>query len=300
MSYILQALKKVEEERQRAASPALESNQRSTSVQRGSLWLPLATIGLLLNAGVLGLLLRQPSFEVDAETDEPGTNGAVPFDPARRSTGKAPDAQEVDANADTGGQASLPAPSGPAEPFAAWGRRENNRSVIPPAVREDQSLLPPANAQQMEAISASSEAGGDLLPQQRAGILPSAAFGHAAEGVAARETGDVLINTNGQQLDSVQPTGAKTSLAVPAKTVPTRPENSVPLLDEMPVEFRTALPSMHIDLLAYYDDPAGRMVLINRRRYTEGELVEGKLKLEEIIHSGVILSFAGQRFLLRP
>lgn len=295
MSYILQALKKVEKERQRAASPALESNQKSTSVQRGSLWLPVATIGLLLNAGVLGLLLRHdPSFEVDAETSEPATNGAMPFDPARRSAGKAPDAQDVDANADTGGPASLPAPSAP---FAAWERRENNRSVVPPVVHKDRSLLPPANAQLMEATRTSSEAGGDLLPQQSAGTLASPGFGHAAEGVAARETDDVLINENGQQLDSVQPISAKTA---PARAVPTRSDNSVPLLDEMPVEFRTALPSMHIDLLAYYDDPAERMVLINRRRYTEGELVEGQLKLEEIVHGGVILSFAGQRFLLRP
>lgn len=298
MSYILQALKKVEKERQRAASPALESNQQSTSVQRGSLWLPVAAIGLLLNAGVLGLLLRHdPYFEVDAETSEPATNRAMPFDPARRSTGKAPDAREVDAKSDTGGKASLPAPSAP---FAAWERRENNRSVVPPVVHEERSLSPPANAQRMEATKASSEAGGDLSPQQSADILPSPGFGHAAEGVATRETDDVLINANGQQLDGLQPTSAKTSRAAPAKTVPIRPENSVPLLDEMPVEFRTALPSIHIDLLAYYNDPAGRMVLINQRRYTEGDLVEGQLKLEEIVHGGVILSFAGQRFLLRP
>jgi len=306
MSYILQALKRVENERRRAAfpSPALGSNQQSTSAQRDSLWLPAAAIGLLLNAGLLGLLLYDPSLETDADSRQLAANGARLAGPAWRSTDGPPIAQKVDASAIAGGQASRPVSKGPAgrgkapgpaQPFAAWDRSESNRSAVPGVAHENPSLLSFAK---MEATGEPSKTGRDPSPPQSADVLRSPAFDPAVADVAAREADDVLSNASDRRPVGVQP--KPTNVVASTTAVPDRRENSVPLLDEMPVEFRSALPSVHIDLLAYYADPAERMVLINQRRYAEGELVEGKLKVEEIVNGGVILSFAGQRFLLRP
>jgi type II secretion system (T2SS) protein B len=54
-----------------------------------------------------------------------------------------------------------------------------------------------------------------------------------------------------------------------------------------------------LEVLSYSDVPAQRLVFINGRRYREGEMLDGGVKVEEIHEDSVILSEAGQRFTLR-
>jgi len=54
-----------------------------------------------------------------------------------------------------------------------------------------------------------------------------------------------------------------------------------------------------LEVLSYSDIPAQRLVFINGRRYREGEMLDGSVKVEEIREDSVILSDAGQRFTLR-
>ena len=53
-------------------------------------------------------------------------------------------------------------------------------------------------------------------------------------------------------------------------------------------------------MLVYSERAGEGMVFINGRKYTEGQTVEGGLTLEAITPDGAILSYEGQRFLLRP
>ncbi len=56
---------------------------------------------------------------------------------------------------------------------------------------------------------------------------------------------------------------------------------------------------LKLEALIYSDVPAQRMVFINGRRYTEGDMVDGRLRVEEIQEDGVALSDQGRRFTLR-
>jgi len=56
---------------------------------------------------------------------------------------------------------------------------------------------------------------------------------------------------------------------------------------------------LKLEALIYSDLPAQRMVFINWRRYTEGDVIDGKLRVEEIQEDGVELSDQGRRFTLR-
>jgi general secretion pathway protein B len=51
--------------------------------------------------------------------------------------------------------------------------------------------------------------------------------------------------------------------------------------------------------LIYSDVPAQRMVFINGRRHVEGDVIDGRLRVEEIHEDGVELSDQGRRFTLR-
>src|SRR6266852_6253391 len=53
---------------------------------------------------------------------------------------------------------------------------------------------------------------------------------------------------------------------------------------------------LKLEALIYSDLPAQRMVFINGRRYAEGDVIDGRLRVEEIQEEGVELSDQGRRF----
>ncbi|HWT81574.1 MAG TPA: general secretion pathway protein GspB [Candidatus Methylomirabilis sp.] len=57
---------------------------------------------------------------------------------------------------------------------------------------------------------------------------------------------------------------------------------------------------MRLDVFVYTGVKADRMVVINGRRYAEGQYVDGVYLLEEITSEGAVLSYQGERALLRP
>jgi len=57
--------------------------------------------------------------------------------------------------------------------------------------------------------------------------------------------------------------------------------------------------ALRLEALIYSDVPAQRMVFINGRRYAEGEMIDGRLRVEEIQEDGVALNDQGRRFTLR-
>ncbi len=77
------------------------------------------------------------------------------------------------------------------------------------------------------------------------------------------------------------------------------PSESVPLLRDLPPELRRSLPDLHLDVHVYSAKRGDRFVLINLRRYTEGDqLVEGP-SLEQITEDGAVLKHRGYRFRLQ-
>jgi general secretion pathway protein B len=63
----------------------------------------------------------------------------------------------------------------------------------------------------------------------------------------------------------------------------------------------TSPPSrLTLDVLVYSDDPVGRLVFINGKKYLEGQTVEGDTIVEQITQEGAVLRQGGQRIVLRP
>jgi hypothetical protein len=89
-------------------------------------------------------------------------------------------------------------------------------------------------------------------------------------------------------------------LEAPAEETVDAGPADVPLLEQMSPEVQTAIPKLKISILAYANTASERMAYINGQKYVEGQLLEGKLKVEAITRSGVVLSYQGQRFLIRP
>ena len=98
---------------------------------------------------------------------------------------------------------------------------------------------------------------------------------------------------------TLPPTSA--ALAPPAAVASTlAPTESpgVPLLYEMPLGTRQALPPLKLSMHVYSPDPARRVVIIDGARLLEGEIVSGELKVSQITSEGVVLQLGDQVFLL--
>jgi general secretion pathway protein B len=81
----------------------------------------------------------------------------------------------------------------------------------------------------------------------------------------------------------------------PAVTAPP-PLEMIPLITEMPVDLQQALHALRVDVHVYADAPANRFVMINLRKYREGDRVNDDLYLERITREGMVLIWRGQRF----
>jgi hypothetical protein len=83
-------------------------------------------------------------------------------------------------------------------------------------------------------------------------------------------------------------------------TVTGRPPGApLPSLQELPAEFQGALPKMRLDALVYGRGDAGAMAFINGRKYVVGDTINGDVTVERITDEGAVLTYQGQRFLLR-
>ncbi len=71
-------------------------------------------------------------------------------------------------------------------------------------------------------------------------------------------------------------------------------------LAELPLEYRKQLPDLVLNVVSYSQDPKRRFVMIDLQMYREGQRVKAGPRLEQIQADGVVLSYAGRRFMLRP
>ena len=81
-----------------------------------------------------------------------------------------------------------------------------------------------------------------------------------------------------------------------------RPDEAgnIPVWPQIPVYlFEQLTGSLRLDVHVFASQPAERFVLINMKRYYQGQQLQEGPRLDEITADGVILSFRGERFRLQ-
>lgn len=92
----------------------------------------------------------------------------------------------------------------------------------------------------------------------------------------------------------------------PEDSVEMRPETVAPASGtsqlqswyELPQEFRMRLSLPRLDLHVYSEDPQSRFILVNLKKFREGETLESGLLLEEIVPEGMVMRYRGERFMV--
>ncbi|MGH8491198.1 MAG: general secretion pathway protein GspB [Gammaproteobacteria bacterium] len=283
MSFILEALKKVERERAARETPTLHSIALGEKAPRRSRWPWVISGALVLNAAVAGALLwRHETRDGGSRTDDVAANAAPgsvePLEPAR----VAPEMNTTDRQARSNAEEESAKAAAP--PTAVEPRPPQRKPAA--AAPSAETALPrqaprdtPAREQQREMREA-------LKPPQ-----PSPFKAPEVKLSEEREIAKPPPAATPKQLEQ------EPVLASPPE-VPKVDE--MPSYAEMPAEVQAAVPDLKVSLMAYAPNPAERLVYIKNRRYVEGDVIEGKLKIETITRRGVVLSYDGERFLLPP
>ncbi len=230
MSFILEALKKVERERAARETPTLHSIALGENAPRRSRWPWVISGALLLNAAVAGALFWH---ENTADT-------------------------HVRSNAE----------------------EESAKAATPPTAVEPR-------------------------PPQLAAAVPSAETALPTEALKPPQPSPFKapeLKLSEEQAIAKPPAAAMLKqLETKPVLAPEDPSlDEMPSYVEMPAEVQAAVPDLKVSLMAYVPNAADRLVYIKNRRYVEGDVIEGKLKVEVITRKGVVLSYDGERFLLPP
>lgn len=84
--------------------------------------------------------------------------------------------------------------------------------------------------------------------------------------------------------------------SVPAASA--RGGDSVPTWNEMPLDFRSRYNPPHIDVHVYSEEPARRFVLVELKKYREGDELRDGARIEKILEHSIQLNYQGTRFRL--
>jgi general secretion pathway protein B len=258
MSFILDALKKAEQERSLGRAPDLQTIHSLPEPPRRRFWPWLLGAALLINAAVLSILLIGFGNPDSNVLSNPLTSSLTTTTANNEPVRSRESAATVAAHTDTATEVS-----------------SGSLAALPePRLTTTESLLPRAP---LETSSADSSWSSLEIPQTDPYGLTQPDF--------QTQLQDEFRNAQSAsvpELTSRQP-------AADSRVLP---------LQAMPADFRNALPILNLDVHVYSAQPERRFVLINSKRYQQGEHLDEGPRLETITEDGVILSFLNQRFSL--
>lgn len=283
MSFILDALKKLEQKKQQDSVPDLTTIHTPDlhKPKKRPIWPYLLLIALLINAGILTAWLQPWSSEVESTAVQTTAADSQEF-VSDKETGSRPEAASPDKSSIDTPKASdtevAEKPEIPSKPDPM----EQTVSVKPagkpqPIVKEN-----PAHAEE-ETIPAESNpedqvASLDLTPSvdQLANLKE-----------VIKEERELAAVKSIQEDDS------------PSEQAEEKREQEILELSELPADVRKDIPDISIFGHIYSSNASSRLANINGSLVREGDTVTGKLKVKEITVTGVVFDYDGFNFRVR-
>jgi general secretion pathway protein B len=261
MSFILDALRKSEHDRQREKGPGLAEVAVAAPRPKTNVWAAAAIALLLVNLVGVGVLLLH---RASAPAPQPG-NVAAAAAPAPTAATVAPPPATADAAPHASVTRTMPQPQLREPPPPAAYPSERN-----PLERE-----------------VSGQQGMDSAMAARAASVPAGP--PAVSRTAAPPRGSVVYEPLPE---------AVARQAIAAEPAPVAESQQSRLPNAGDAAASGGMPNLHLDLHVYSPRPQERFVFVNSHKYREGDtLAEGPV-IEQITQSGAVLSYRGNRFIL--
>jgi general secretion pathway protein B len=282
MSYILDSLKKSDQERKRGSVPGVLSDHGGSGPEPGPpqrrRWLYPLGGGFLLLGGI-ALAVWFQSWQ----STEPVTG--MPAAAAREET-----VQVAAVEPERGGRAEQgsSAAGAMARPAAAEVQRP---PVPPPAAARAGEDVPRERPGGSEPKPGATRRGPAAVSGEGQSAPPAGPFREAAP--------DKPLSAPEEAPTEAMPEAGNNGRADLPEVPPARStagqQEAPPALDRLPPSVRNGLPEIQISAHFYSKKPAARLVSVNGRILREGQEMNG-LKVEEITQNGVIFLHGGRKF----
>lgn len=287
MSYILEALRKSERERQagQAAPPVPIPLDQAPPRRRGLAW--SAAFLIVLNGAVLGYLWLTRW----------GNNGPVTQPTVAESSRQTVEPAAVK-NAAAPGVTPVPSDSAPVI---------SSPEEIPQPAKD----MPPAA--QRQGVKADDRANPPVTPPKPS--KPKSAPDESTERLPTPITEKRLVKPaekNRQPIDQASLTDSAASenanppvaFRAPASAPETRDPPPRPLADEpaipfihaLPIDFQQRVGPITINVFAYSEQPEERFAIIDMKKYRVGDSIQGGAELLEIRSDSLVLRAEGRKF----
>lgn len=275
MSFILDALRKAERDRNLGQAPNLQDVALASDEARRTREPRQAAPRLLVLAGLV-LLVCLGLYLI--------------FKPQREATPQRPALPPGKITATVRGPAPSPAAVG-AEPEQPAASPE----ALAPAIDESANLAsfddltganpPPAIAQEPPATEAEPAPHPDFV------VRPDPP-------AAANFTPETPIPSAPANPETAAPNRLSSYDTPPSSSpAPEAAPMSANALESMPQSYQAAFPTLSVDVHVWDSNPQKRFVLVSGRRYREGDTLAAGPRLVEIAQQGLILDFNGERVL---
>lgn len=275
MSYILDALRRADAERERGRGkvPGLYTTQLPGGAAD---WAPTPSrppwLAITIGIGAVVLLIGGvAAWMAFSREPAPAPVAVVAMSPAPSSL-PPPAVPTAVAN---------PAPPALPESTAAAALPSTPEPAAKPAAM---TKAAPTAASASAAASAAAKAIRPAPPPRIAAIAPSASAPGSKVAKAAQTEAPSRSTSAGQ---APALASAAASTAKPPR---------VPTLAELPADIRQQLPTLAVGGAMYSPTPSNRMLILNGQLYHEGEQPAPGLTLESIQLRSAVLSFKGQRY----
>ena len=305
MSFILDALRKSERERQTGQAPGLPQLMTESPRPPARGWQAAMAVLLTINLAVAAywLLIRQerpdhaPAAPISPPAPQAATASASAADQPAATAIVNPvmppqvGAQPPMSAAMTGSPAPAPTPIPQAAPVTPPSTAAPEATPNTPPAPASPSVPRPPSAAPRHPPAAESPQGGmpreRPLPASRPKSEPVPPIAVEDEVAADRDL-DTASERRAPPLDSG-------SAAVTVRPWPgIRP--GTPDLRDLPLDFQERIPPLKISMFAYSREPAERFVIIDMKKYRTGDRLPGNVLLLEIQAENLLLELDGQKF----
>jgi general secretion pathway protein B len=282
MSFILDALKKSETDRQRQTGPALFEVKVAPPKAGFPVWAIAIVVLLVINMAIVGWMLLRRSSKADEATAQNTPPPAAVSQPAPTAPTPAP-TQAPASNNSVQQPHSSPSTQQDTPAQGAMLRSGNTQGAEP-------EWQPPQRGTG-EAAQNEPTLGGSGTNTGRPTSNGSMA------GATGRAGGAGTSGDSGGNPDDDAP-AQDPGAPLFKGHVKRGTESGLMLYQDLAVTNGANLPELRLDMHVYDPKPQARFALINMRKVTEGQMAGDGVKVEAITPEGVVLSHNGTRFLL--
>ncbi len=283
MSYILNALRKSEQERQAVEPDAITDRIviQHTARQRSTTSLVVALV--VINVAILAYFLGFSENKTSAESE------AVSVNPKEIAVA------EVKAPVtDKDNKQILK------ERLKELKAKANNQALLRPlpSVANTQAASEPAKpvtvkktpAEIKQAISAE---------KTTTNLVDSAEPVSTARNIEQNTPVEPIIPEESSAMTNIEPPITNMATNSPEKSNKLSATAAVPFLDELPYEFQRELPVLPINVYSYSQVANERFVMIDMVKYLPGQRIKDILELNEIQSDGILVGYKGRTFKIR-